>query len=75
MELFERWEEIVGARMAQKTKPLKLTPEGVLLISVADASWNHHLRFMEGQILQKIRNTLKREDVKALKFFVGRSSS
>lgn len=47
------WAAIVGAEIAQRTQPLKIERER-LLVRVESPSWKMHLEFMKLDILEKV---------------------
>lgn len=61
-----RWDELVGERLASKTKPLSFE-EGVLLISCESSNWAVHLGQMKQQIIQRLNQELGQQVVLDLK--------
>jgi len=51
--VFERWPTIVGRSVAAHTQPLKLR-EGVLTVAVDDPAWASQLRFLAGDLLERL---------------------
>lgn len=71
LKLFQNWSNAVGERIAKHTQPQRLTSDGVLFIATENSAWNHHLRFLEKQIIQKLHETIDPErTVKSLRFVV-----
>jgi predicted nucleic acid-binding Zn ribbon protein len=55
--VFGRWPEIVGASLAAHTHPLSMR-DGALQVAVDDPAWAPELRFLEPQILGRLRDVL-----------------
>ncbi len=49
------WHEIVGARIAQHAKPLKVV-RGVLYIQVQNPIWAQELGFLKDSIIERLKN-------------------
>ena len=60
--IFERWLEVVGDLLAQKSRPL-LIRKGVLVVQVTDSVWMHELQMQKGVILDKIRELVGEGEV------------
>jgi predicted nucleic acid-binding Zn ribbon protein len=60
--VFARWPEIVGAQMAAHTRPLAVRA-GRLLVAVDDPAWAPQVRFLEAQIVARVREVLGDDDV------------
>jgi predicted nucleic acid-binding Zn ribbon protein len=63
--VFARWPEIVGEQVATHTRPLSLR-DGALVVAVDDPAWATELRFLEAEILARVRDVLAAEDVERL---------
>jgi len=59
------WEEIVGEKVAENTKPLKIE-RGNLYIEVTNDSWRYNLNFYSGEIIKKLNEAMGSEIVKKL---------
>ena len=68
-KVFAQWAEIVGARVAAHTRPVRLT-RNVLYVEVNDHLWLAQLRYMKGDILKKLEGRMKPGLFKDLKFFL-----
>jgi len=55
--VFGRWAEIVGTSLAAHTQPLSMR-DGALQVGVDDPAWAPELRFLEPQILGRLRDVL-----------------
>ena len=51
--LFGRWDEAVGEQVAQHVRPVKLDG-GVLSVEVDDPAWATQLRFLEGNLRERL---------------------
>jgi predicted nucleic acid-binding Zn ribbon protein len=60
--VFGRWAEIVGDSLAAHTRPLALR-DGGLQVAVDDPAWAPELRFLEPQILGRLREVLGEVDI------------
>jgi len=58
--VFSHWEESVGPAIADHAAPLSLR-DGVLVVGVAEAAWATQLRFLEHQILERLREAAGRD--------------
>lgn len=65
--LFEEWEKIVGASLAEKTQPLKMQGNQ-LVIGVEHPAWIQELQFMKPKILEKIRKMFPETTISDLRF-------
>lgn len=54
-ELLDKWPEIVGAQLAEKTTPLAIK-EKVLLIRTVNPGWSHQLTLLKPLILGRLKN-------------------
>lgn len=52
-EVFERWNELVGAGMADRTRPVRLS-RSRLVVAATDPTAASHLRFLEPQLLDRL---------------------
>lgn len=62
------WEAAVGARIAERARPVSLD-RGVLVLRVASSVWASELSFLEGPILERLKD--RGLDVHALRYRVG----
>lgn len=53
--LFSRWSEAVGPAVAEHAMPVKLD-EGRLLVEVDEPGWATQLRFLEHQVIERLRS-------------------
>jgi predicted nucleic acid-binding Zn ribbon protein len=65
------WNEIVGAAIARNAQPEKIR-NGTLFVKVSSATWMQELQYMKEMISQKLNQSLGRDVVKNIFFFVGK---
>ena len=53
--LMQHWRDIMGGRFAHRCSPVKITPQGVLLIATSNASLRNEILFQKANILKKIK--------------------
>ena len=67
------WEEIVGAKIAQKAEPTRFLGD-TLVVSVVSHPWMTELSLMKPFILQKINEKIKDSPFKNIRFELASSS-
>lgn len=65
------WNEIVGTTIARNAQPEKIR-NGTLFVKVSGSTWMQELQYMKEMILQRLNQSLGREVVKNIFFFVGK---
>jgi predicted nucleic acid-binding Zn ribbon protein len=63
--VFSRWPEVVGERLAAHTRPLAVR-DGSLVVAVDDPAWAPQIRFLEAEVVAKVRQVLAVDDVERL---------
>jgi len=63
--LFADWDDIVGEQLARHAHPRALR-RGTLVVAVADPAWATQLRFLETELLARIRATTGSAEVVAI---------
>ena len=53
--LFSRWTEAVGEHVAEHARPIKLD-NGRLLVEVDEPGWATQLRFLEREVIDRLRS-------------------
>jgi predicted nucleic acid-binding Zn ribbon protein len=53
MELYRRWNQVVGESVARNTQPVRFS-KGILSVTVSSAAWLHNLTMMKPQILANL---------------------
>jgi predicted nucleic acid-binding Zn ribbon protein len=61
------WPEIVGTAVAAQTRPVKLSEQGILYVSVSSGVWAQNLAFERVRLLKKV-NTAWKGTVKDIYF-------
>lgn len=54
--VFSRWSDLVGESVAAHVRPLKLDG-GTLVVEVDDPTWATQMKFLEGDLLDRLRDT------------------
>lgn len=54
--VFSRWSDLVGDGVASHVRPLKLD-RGTLIVEVDDAAWATQMKFLEQDLLARLRET------------------
>ncbi|MFZ1985791.1 MAG: DUF721 domain-containing protein [Desulfatitalea sp.] len=70
IQVWEIWDRAVGATIAANARPVAVNGN-VLLVHVASATWLHHIRFLEREVVAKLNAALGAERVKTIKLRVG----
>lgn len=65
-----RWSLLVGHRIAERTRPVKLA-KGVLTIHVANSAWLNELSFLKDQLCQQINTQNGSKVVYQLRLKIG----
>jgi predicted nucleic acid-binding Zn ribbon protein len=60
--VFGRWSDIVGERVASHAWPLSLC-DGALRVAVDDPAWAPQLRFLEADIVRRVREVLGSSEI------------
>ena len=61
------WESLVGKQIATVTKPISVTPDGILFVAVKTNGWMTELSLMEPQILRALNAKEGRVRVKKIR--------
>ena len=67
-QVYDAWPRLVGEKVARHCWPIKLLPDGTLLIGAESSAWLQSLRYLEAQILEKFERELKGRKVKSLRY-------
>lgn len=54
--VFSRWSDLVGEGVANHVRPLKLD-QGTLIVEVSDPAWATQMKFLEEDLLRRLRET------------------
>lgn len=66
-ELARQWPQIVGAKLAEKSRPRKIFAR-TLIVEVPSSSWANELHFLEKPILEKLKRTPQGQRLEGLRF-------
>src|SRR6185369_2875356 len=66
-QVVPEWESLVGKQIATVTKPISVTPDGVLFVAVKTNGWMTELSLMEPQILRALNAKAGRVRVRKLR--------
>lgn len=70
-EIWRVWDEVVGAVVAARARPLRII-NGTLTVAVSSAPWMQELRFMTGMMKEKLNRRLGAEVVRDIVLKAGR---
>jgi len=70
LKVWDIWDQTVGTAIVPHARPVAFNGN-VLLVHVASATWLHHLRFLEREMIAKLNMVLGDGKVKAIKLKVG----
>ena len=65
------WNETVGATIARNAQPEKIR-NGTLFVKVSSSTWMQELQYMKEMISNKLNQSLGREVVKNIFFYIGK---
>lgn len=68
--LGRQWGAVVGERLAMETVPVALEG-GVLVVRASSAGWGAQIRFLEGQVRDRINEALGAQVVREVRVTVG----
>lgn len=51
--VFDRWEEVVGAQMASRTRPARIA-DGTLIVSCDEPAVATHLRYLQSELVERL---------------------
>ena len=70
LEVFEIWNQIVGASVSQNAQPTAFKGK-LLLVEVNSSVWMQQLQFLKEDIIGKINATIGETVVEDIKFKIG----
>lgn len=70
-QVFDRWAEVVGDSLAERTRPLRIEGDR-LVLAVDEPAMATHVRFLEKELLNRLQELLGPGRVTALDLRVGR---
>lgn len=65
------WNEVVGPTIARNAQPERIR-QGTLFVKVPSPTWMQQLQYMKEMVREKLNQSLGREVVKNIFFFVGK---
>jgi len=68
----EAWPEIVGERISAVTKPISITPDGILFVAVKTNAWMTELGLMEPELLKALNARKGEEKVRKIRYRLDR---
>ena len=69
--VFDRWEEVVGAELAQHCQPVRISG-GVLTVAASSPQWATQLRYLTGQLQLNVNAAMGEPVVGSVNVVVGR---
>ncbi len=63
--VFEKWDEVVGARLQEVSTPVKMQ-HGKLMVEVKSAAWRNEIQYLLPQIKQELNEKIGSETVKKI---------
>jgi predicted nucleic acid-binding Zn ribbon protein len=70
MEVFDRWEALVGPVIAANSLPVGFKGP-LLLVHVADSVWMQQLQFLKPELMARINAGLTQTQVSEIRFKIG----
>ncbi|MBV9332453.1 MAG: DUF721 domain-containing protein [Candidatus Eremiobacteraeota bacterium] len=67
------WEQIVGSKVAQNSRPTRVA-DGTLTITTRSSAWSHQLSLLSEHVLHAVAARLPKAGIRAIRFRVGRLS-
>ena len=66
-QVVPEWESLVGKQIAVVTKPISVTPDGTLFVSVKTNAWMTELSLMEPQLLRALNAKAGRAKIRKIR--------
>ena len=66
-QVVPEWETLVGKQIATVTKPISVTPDGILFVSVKTNGWMTELSLMEPQLLRALNAKAGRAPIRKIR--------
>jgi predicted nucleic acid-binding Zn ribbon protein len=70
LRVWDLWEQAVGADIAANARPAAVKAN-MLLVHVSNATWLHHLRFMEQDLTASLNAALGQDAIGKMRFKIG----
>jgi predicted nucleic acid-binding Zn ribbon protein len=71
-QVIPEWESLVGKQIATVTKPISVTQDGTLFVSVKNNGWMTELSLMEPQLLRALNAKEGRTRIKKIRLHLMR---
>lgn len=65
------WEQIVGSKVAQNSRPTRIA-DGTLTITTRSSAWSHQLSLLSEHVLRAVAARLPNTGIRGIRFRVGR---
>jgi predicted nucleic acid-binding Zn ribbon protein len=72
-QVVPEWASLVGKQIATVTKPISVTPDGTLFVSVTTNAWMTELSLMEPQILRALNAKAGRARIRKIRLQLMRT--
>ncbi len=72
--VMKAWEEAAGPAIREQAFPQALT-RGLLIVGVTSSSWQQELLFEKTRILEGLRERLKKEQIRDIRFKISTASA
>lgn len=71
--VFDRWDEVVGATMAARTRPARIQ-DGTLVVACDEPAVATHLRYLQTQLIERLAQLSGDRQIHRIEIQVARSS-
>ena len=69
--VWQAWDEVVGRTISRNARPVRLDGSR-LVVAVRSPTWLQELRLLQGELVSRLNEWMRREVVRELFFVVGR---
>ena len=70
-EVFENWDNLVGPKIAERARPVKIEGKS-LILEVDHPAWAQELNFLKPQLLKKISKHYPKSGITNLRFILSK---
>ncbi len=70
LRVWDLWKTAAGDAIAANASPAAFKGR-ILLVHVSNSTWLHHLRFLEGELIDKLNAALGQDDIQKIQFKIG----
>jgi len=71
LDIFLNWDEVIGQKLAQACKPIKISKQRTLVIQAKNSSWAQEINMMKEELLEKISKSGTKSIVEDIKIVTG----